>query len=185
MALTRDQAEQIRTLLTPVLNLHTSLWQLCGSFRRGKQTDIGDLDFVVTDANLNALRTEIEKLKGEIFFEKTVSQGNSIFIFLVKFQEIIAQVDVNNVPKESFGAALIHSTGSGKHNVGLRTHAKQRGFRLNQYGLTTLVDEKLTPFDTEEALFNALGFKYIAPECRIDFWKNRNQYKLETQAQIA
>jgi DNA polymerase (family 10) len=183
--LNRDQAKCIRDSLAPILNQHTSLWKLCGSFRRGKIIDIGDLDFVVTDVDLNFLRQEIEQLNGELTFQETVSQGNSIFIFLVKFQDIVAQVDVNNIPAESFGAALVHSTGSGKHNIGLRTHAKQRGFRLNQYGLVALADETLTTFATEEALFNALGFKFIPPEARVDFWKNRANYKLENPLQIA
>ena len=45
------------------------------------------------------------------------------------------QIDLRIVPAESFGAALQYFTGSKEHNVVLRGMAKDRGLRINEYGV--------------------------------------------------
>jgi DNA polymerase (family 10) len=45
------------------------------------------------------------------------------------------QVDLRVVPAKSFGAALQYFTGSKDHNVILRGMAKDRGLRINEYGV--------------------------------------------------
>src|SRR5262249_29252915 len=45
------------------------------------------------------------------------------------------QVDLRIVPKESYGAALVYFTGSKAHNIVLRGMAKDRGLRINEYGV--------------------------------------------------
>jgi len=45
------------------------------------------------------------------------------------------QVDLRVVPAKSFGAALQYFTGSKDHNVVLRGMAKDRGLRINEYGV--------------------------------------------------
>ena len=45
------------------------------------------------------------------------------------------QIDLRVVPAKSFGAALQYFTGSKDHNVVLRGMAKDRGLRINEYGV--------------------------------------------------
>src|SRR4029079_11192860 len=45
------------------------------------------------------------------------------------------QVDLRVVPAKSFGAAFQYFTGSKDHNVVLRGMAKDRGLRINEYGV--------------------------------------------------
>ena len=45
------------------------------------------------------------------------------------------QIDLRVVPAKSFGAALQYFTGSKDHNVILRGMAKDRGLRINEYGV--------------------------------------------------
>src|SRR6185369_1751679 len=45
------------------------------------------------------------------------------------------QIDLRVVPPKSFGAALQYFTGSKDHNVVLRGMAKDRGLRINEYGV--------------------------------------------------
>ena len=45
------------------------------------------------------------------------------------------QVDLRVVPAESFGAALQYFTGSKEHNIVLRGRAKDRGLKINEYGV--------------------------------------------------
>jgi len=51
------------------------------------------------------------------------------------------QIDLRIVPAESFGAALQYFTGSKEHNVVLRGTAKDRGLKINEYGVFRM-DEK-------------------------------------------
>ena len=54
------------------------------------------------------------------------------------------QVDLRVVPAESFGAALQYFTGSKDHNVILRGMAKDRGLKINEYGVFRVKGDKET-----------------------------------------
>src|SRR4029079_9864690 len=60
------------------------------------------------------------------------------------------QVDLRVVPAKSFGAAFQYFTGSKDHNVVLRGMAKDRGLRINEYGVFR-VSEKPAPKKTKSA----------------------------------
>ena len=45
-------------------------------------------------------------------------------------------MDLRLVPEQSFGAALLYFTGSKAHNIELRKIAIEKGWSLNEYGLT-------------------------------------------------
>lgn len=76
-------------------------------------------------------------------------------------------VDVWLVPRKSWGAALLFVTGSAMFNIGCRTLAKNRGFKLSRYALVRRDDESVViAQQTEEEVLNALGMKFIPPEER-------------------
>jgi DNA polymerase (family 10) len=68
------------------------------------------------------------------------------------------------VSNDEFPYALHHFTGSKEHNTQLRQRAKDRGFKLNEYGLFD--GETRIPCQDETALFKALGLPFIPPELR-------------------
>ena len=74
------------------------------------------------------------------------------------------QVDLRVVPAESFGAALQYFTGSKEHNIVLRGLAKDRGLKINEYG----VFRGETPIAgrTEEEVYAALDLPCFPPELR-------------------
>jgi DNA polymerase (family 10) len=76
------------------------------------------------------------------------------------------QVDVRALPHESFGAALQYFTGSKEHNVALRTTAVRQGLTLNEYGLFSLEGNQRVAGETEEEVYNRLGYAWIPPELR-------------------
>ncbi len=76
------------------------------------------------------------------------------------------QVDVRALPHESFGAALQYFTGSKEHNVVLRTNAIKQGLTLNEYGLFTLEDNRRVAGESEEDVYQRLGYAWIPPELR-------------------
>jgi DNA polymerase (family 10) len=74
------------------------------------------------------------------------------------------QVDLRHVPRESFGAALLYFTGSKQHNIELRRMAIDKGWSLNEYGLTH--GKKMIAGRTEEDVYRALELPWIPPELR-------------------
>ena len=74
------------------------------------------------------------------------------------------QVDLRLVPAESFGAALLYFSGSKQHNIELRRMAIDKGWSLNEYGLTK--GERVVASRTEEDIYKALGMAWVPPELR-------------------
>jgi DNA polymerase (family 10) len=74
------------------------------------------------------------------------------------------QVDLRAVPEASFGAALMYFTGSKEHNIELRKLAIEKGWSLNEYGLTH--GEKVVAARTEAEVYKALGLAWVPPELR-------------------
>jgi DNA polymerase (family 10) len=136
-----------------------------GSLRRGRET-IGDLDLLVTGkactngSQRDALIAKILAFPG---IQTVIAQGENKVSFKLRSG---MQVDVRLLPPESFGAALQYFTGSKSHNVTLRQRALKMGFTLNEYGLTTLKDEKRVAGKTEEEIYAKLGLDLIPPEMR-------------------
>jgi DNA polymerase (family 10) len=57
-------------------------------------------------------------------------------------------------------------TGSKEHNVALRTQAIKQGLTLNEYGLFTLEGNQRVAGETEEEIYQRLGYAWIPPELR-------------------
>ncbi len=131
--------------------------ELAGSFRRRRET-VGDLDLLVTGG-------DPERVMGAFAEHASVAdvlaRGETKCSVRVKDG---LQVDLRLVPAESFGAALLYFTGSKEHNIELRKLAIERGWSLNEYGLTH--GEKVVASRTEEEIYRALGLAWIPPELR-------------------
>lgn len=102
--------------------------ELAGSYRRGRET-IGDLDLLVESEDVEKVMDHFGK------FESVVSVlGRGDTKMSVQLANAL-QVDLRIVPEESYGAALVYFTGSKAHNIVLRGMAKDRGLRINEYGV--------------------------------------------------
>jgi DNA polymerase (family X) len=136
-----------------------------GSYRRGKET-VGDLDFLVAatspDAAMDKLATYDQAAtilaRGETKMSVRLSSG--------------LQIDLRVVPHESFGAALQYFTGSKEHNVILRGMAKNRGLKINEWGIFRVTGkgdsqkEEYLAGETEEEIYAALDLPCFPPEIR-------------------
>jgi len=78
------------------------------------------------------------------------------------------QVDLRVVEEVSFGAALQYFTGSKAHNIKLREIALKKGFKVNEYGIFRLDDDKRIGGEKEEEIYETLGMEWIPPEMRED-----------------
>lgn len=102
--------------------------EVAGSYRRGKET-IGDLDLLVEAKDADAAMDQLG-----MFEESAALLGRGDTKMSIRLSRGL-QIDLRVVPKDSFGAALQYFTGSKDHNVILRGMAKDRGLRINEYGV--------------------------------------------------
>ncbi|MEE8453137.1 MAG: DNA polymerase/3'-5' exonuclease PolX [Thermoguttaceae bacterium] len=131
--------------------------EVAGSYRRGKET-VGDLDFLAVAADANRVMDHFADyndladvlLRGDTKMSIRLSGG--------------LQIDLRVVPAESFGAALQYFTGSQAHNVALRGLAKERGLKINEYGVFR--GEQSIAGSTEEDVYAALDLPVFPPELR-------------------
>jgi DNA polymerase (family 10) len=135
--------------------------EVAGSYRRGKDT-IGDLDFLVVSSRPEKVMDHFASLPDSA---GVIARGpTKVSIRLADG----LQVDMRVVPAESFGAALQYFTGSKDHNIILRGRAKDRGLKINEYGVFKVggKKEKLVAGRTEEEVYATLELPWIPPELR-------------------
>jgi DNA polymerase (family 10) len=135
--------------------------EAAGSYRRGKET-VGDLDFLVVSSN----PTEVmDRFAAFAPVEKVLARGDTKMSVRVGHG---LQIDLRVVPAESFGAALQYFTGSKAHNIKVRGMAKDRGLKINEWGVFRVHDGKETRVAgaTEEEVYATLDLPWFPPEIR-------------------
>jgi DNA polymerase (family 10) len=158
--------------------------ELAGSYRRGRET-IGDLDLLVESDNVQEVMDHFGAFESVI---SVLARGDT----KMSLQLANAlQVDVRIVPAKSYGAALVYFTGSKAHNVVLRGMAKDRGLKINEYGVFKTADpaksKKKVGKKTEDAaeadegiyiagrterdVYATLDLPWVPPELREDRWE--------------
>ncbi|HEX8754162.1 MAG TPA: helix-hairpin-helix domain-containing protein, partial [Solirubrobacterales bacterium] len=75
-------------------------------------------------------------------------------------------VDLRIVPPAAFGNLLQHFTGSAAHNVQLREDAVKRGLSVSEHGIAETESGETTLCESEEEVYERLGYAYIEPELR-------------------
>jgi len=75
-------------------------------------------------------------------------------------------VDLRIVAPAAFGNLLQHFTGSQAHNVQLREEAVSRGLSVSEHGITATESGEVETCETEQAVYERLGYGYIEPELR-------------------
>jgi len=132
-----------------------------GSVRRGKSS-IGDIDFVCTGdfdendaAELEGTEEVWSRGEKQIFFNYHSDDGlwRPINVFILD-------------DPDSFGAFMIHTTGSNTFNIITRKRAKKEGLLVNQYGVFNRETREKLAGQTENAVFKVLGMDWIPPNER-------------------
>jgi len=160
-----DQVHALVQQILEALREHPNVSQaeICGSFRRGKET-VHDLDFLVSTKQP----------------EKVIEY----FVTLPQVVDVIAQgatkasihathgiqCDLRAVTSKEFPFALMYFTGSKEHNVAIRQRALNRGWSLNEYAFTEVPDHAdapvIPPVHDEADIYRALDLDFIEPELR-------------------
>ncbi len=135
--------------------------QWAGSYRRGRET-VGDLDLLAVATDRDAAMDHFEAYPQRV---STIARGDTkISIRLAK----AFQVDMRLVDEDQFGAALQYFTGSQAHNIHVRRIAKERGLKINEYGVFKIADDSRVAGASEEEVYAAVGLPVFAPELRED-----------------
>ena len=136
--------------------------EVAGSLRRMKET-IRDFDILVS-----APREHWQKIHDAFVsypdIEDVQLHGQTKSTILLKDHH--RQCDLRTVEPESWGAALQYFTGSKHHNIKLREIAKERGLKINEYGVFDAETGERVAGRTEEEVYAVLGMQYIPPEIR-------------------
>lgn len=155
---------------------------ICGSYRRLKPTS-NDIDVLIThphiktvkqfaDAKRNYLKDFVIELKknGFLLDDLTDKNFNNKYMGFCRFKKNpIRRIDIRYVPYESYYPALLYFTGSGNFNRKMREVAISLGYKLNEYGLYKIVDDRFKKIkvSSEKDIFDKLGMEYVDPVDRI------------------
>jgi DNA polymerase (family 10) len=144
---------------------------VAGSYRRSKET-VGDLDILVTarkDSPVMDRFVEYEDV------QKSLSKGTTRSSVVLRTG---LQVDLRLMDQNSFGAALQYFTGSQAHNIAIRRIGRQKGLKINEYGVFTF--EKRVAGKTEESVYQAVDLPFISPELR----ENRGEIEAAREGRL-
>jgi len=130
--------------------------EIAGSLRR-KRPVVHDIDIVAQPYEGQELAMQMA-----LGFAEVVSRGPKIW--LLKVDGI--SVDLYLAGPEQFATLLLVRTGSWKHNIALASRARAMGLALKASGDGIFRDEERVAWESEKALFQALGMEYIEPEAR-------------------
>ncbi len=138
--------------------------EVAGSIRRMKET-IGDIDILVSaeKANWHTIHEHFIRYPDT---QEVLAKGETKSSIVLKEGR---QVDLRTVEPSQWGAALQYFTGSKAHNIRVRDIAKDRGLKVNEYGVFTEKDGTKVAGKTEEEVYRAVGMQWIPPEIREDW----------------
>jgi len=162
-------ADAIQDYLKKIIGVHQVV--VAGSCRRSKET-AGDLDILVTAQKNSPV------MNGFVEFSevaKVISRGSTRSSVVLRSG---LQVDLRLVDRSSFGAALQYFTGSQAHNIAVRRLGRQRGLKINEYGVFKFEDS--VAGETEAAVYEAIGLPLIPPELR----ENRGEIEAAREGRL-
>lgn len=145
--------------------------QIAGSYRRRKET-IGDIDILVTCDDSISVTEDFINYND---VDEVLAKGDTRSSIVLKSG---IQVDLRVLPQKSYGAAMLYFTGSKAHNIVIRKLAKQRDWKVNEYGLFS--NDDFLAGETEKGIYNKLGLPYIEPELR----ENRGEFEAAEEGNL-
>ncbi len=148
-------------------------FEFAGSYRRGRET-VGDLDVVVVASDPVLAMDHFIDYPGRT---QTIGRGDTKVSMRIGKS---FQVEMRVVAADEFGAALQYFTGSQAHNIHVRRIAKDRGLKINEYGVFRLDDESRVAGATEQDVYASIGLPWIDPELRED----RQEFELAARDQL-
>jgi DNA polymerase (family 10) len=154
-------AEQIESVLTKMEDINK--FSRAGSLRRMRET-VKDLDFIIATDNPSNVRMQLLNLPN---MKEVIGAGETKVSVTLDLQYDVS-IDFRLVKPEEFSTTLHHFTGSKDHNVRMRQLAKDRGEKINEYGVENVETGELQTFSTEAEFYQHFDLPFIPPEIRED-----------------
>lgn len=151
--------------------------QVVGSYRRGLVSS-GDIDCLVTGsmpmAEMKAaFKSAVERLIADGYIVGILAKGEAKTLAYAKLGEKARRLDLLLTAPEEYPYAVLYFTGSDLFNIAMRSWALERGYTMNEHGMTPLLTEggagrNMPPvMRTEEDIFAFLGLQYVPPTARV------------------
>lgn len=151
--ISRKETEAITSAIEKMLGRKATI---CGSYRREKATQ-SDIDLLFVG------NVDFSKLEKSKIFVDTLTTGDR-YTILVKYKNLVRQVDLFNCSPGEYPTFLNYLTGSAAHNLMLRRTAKRNGYIMNQYGI--MRGAKKIPIKSEKDIYKLLELHYVEPRDR-------------------
>lgn len=159
----------ISKLWSGIPDLH---WTIAGSYRRNEPSS-GDIDILVYSPHYNAKRL-VESLKEFIVEILQLSDESFNGMIQLSPRHWARRIDIKMATVETWPFMLLYFTGSQQLNILMRQRAISMGLSLTGTELfvrDTKPKQKI-PLNSEEAIFQYLGLKYLPPEMRLNSLKS-------------
>ena len=138
--------------------------ELAGSLRRRKET-VGDIDILVT-CQPHDRSAIVRFFTSRTLASKVLAKGETRASIILKSEK--RQADLRIVNEKEWGSALVYFTGSKRHNIHLRSIARDRGMKISEYGVFSIKEDKWLAGRTEDKVYGKLKMDWIPPEMRED-----------------
>ena len=155
LSFAREEAEKLITYLKKQKGILKI--EIAGSLRRSKEI-VKDIDVLVSAKDPAAVHRAFGRYPEK---ESALAEGETKSSLRLKSG---IQCDLRTVTEKEFPYALYYFTGSKEHNVAVRTIAKKKNIKVNEYGL--FKGKRLVPCRDEKEIFETLGLNYVPPEAR-------------------
>ncbi|KNC49782.1 poll protein [Thecamonas trahens ATCC 50062] len=152
---------------------------VCGSYRRGRLT-CGDIDVLFTHPDDKVAVSAVSRVvpalhdAGLLTHDLTSDNRGDSYMGLCRLgpDSLHRRIDLKSFKQSEYGCALLYFSGSEHFCRSVRTWARRQGYSLSERALVrrfsrdTKSDLPIPGLFTEEAVFQALGLKYVPPEER-------------------
>jgi DNA polymerase (family 10) len=138
--------------------------ELAGSLRRRKET-VGDFDILISASN-KARREIVDYFVSASVASRMLARGDTKASIILKKSG--RQADLRLVDDDQWGSALQYFTGSREHNIHLRSIAKDKGYKINEYGIFNTRSGRRVAGKTEDEIYRTLGMQSMPAEMRED-----------------
>ena len=163
--------EAMLEFLLPIKKYNLTI-NIVGSFRRGLPSS-GDIDVLIRlpKSSKDKARDIISKCFNclQPYIKEILAYGPKKFMGISQLPHCpYRRIDLLFTPYDEYAYSLLYFTGSDQFNVSLRKYCIERGYRLNEHGLTSISSMETIPsIETEAEIFQFLGLHYKHPVERI------------------
>lgn len=135
--------------------------EAAGSLRRMRRT-IGDIDLLASSDEPEKVMDFFTGLPQAVRVEARGKTKSTIMHRSGRY------VDLRVVVPQQWGSALQYFTGSVPHSVHLRSIAKDKGYKINEYGIFDVKTEERLGGKTEAEIYGRFDLPVFEPEIRED-----------------